>query len=193
MRAIRTDREGATVVEFALLAPVLVMTVFGLFDMGFNIYAQTVLQGAVQEAARSSTVQSAGGNLTLIDEQVSTAVHDVIPGATLTFTRKSYTNFSDAGLPEDYTDTNGDGICDNNEPYEDANGNGSWDSDRGTNGLGGARDAVLYSVDATYPRLFPMAGLIGLPQNVSMQAATILRNQPYSDQSITPVVVRHCP
>jgi Flp pilus assembly protein TadG len=193
MRTLRSDREGATVVEFALLAPVLVMTVFGLFDMGFNVYAETVLQGAVQEAARSSTVQGAGGNLTMIDAQVTSAVRDVIPGATLNFSRKSYTNFSEAGLPEDYTDTNGNGVCDNGEPYEDANGNGSWDSDRGANGIGGARDAVLYTVNATYPRLFPMANLIGLPTDVSMQATTILRNQPYDNQAAAPVVVRHCP
>lgn len=193
MCSLRSNRDGATVVEFALLAPVLVMTVFGLFDMGFNVYAQTMLQGAVQEAARSSTVQSASGKLNVIDDQVTSAVKDVIPGATVAFSRKSYTNFSDAGMPEDYTDTNGNGMCDNGEPYEDANGNGSWDSDRGAAGLGGARDAVLYTVTATYPRLFPMANLIGLPEKVSMSATTILRNQPYNNQAAAPVAVRNCP
>lgn len=192
IRRLARARDGATVVEFALLAPVLVMTVFGLFDLGFNIYAQTMLQGAVQEAARTSTVEGASGALSTTDAQVTSSVQSVIPGATLAFSRKFYTNFSDVGVSEDFTDTNGNGKCDNGEPYEDANGNGSWDADRGANGLGGARDAVLYTVTATYPRLFPMASLIGLPETVSMSATTILRNQPYNDQSVT-VVVRNCP
>lgn len=192
IRRLLHARDGATVVEFAMLAPILVMTVFGLFDLGFNIYAQTMLQGAVQEAARTSTVQGANGQLNSTDAKVTSSVQAVIPGASLAFARKSYSSFSEVGLPEDFTDTDKDGKCDNGEPYEDANGNGSWDADRGAAGLGGARDAVLYTVTATYPRLFPMASLIGLPNTVSMSATTVLRNQPYADQN-TAVVVRNCP
>ncbi|WP_338468381.1 TadE/TadG family type IV pilus assembly protein [Novosphingobium sp. ZN18A2] len=192
IRRLRHARDGVTAVEFALLAPFLLVTVLGLFDMGFNVYAQTMLQGAVQEAARSSTVKSAAGNLTDIDTLVTDAVKDVIPDATMSFARQSYANFTDVGLPEDYTDTDGDGACDNGEPYEDANDNGSWDADRGSAGLGGARDAVLYTVTATYPRLFPMAGLIGLPETVTMKATTVLRNQPYQAQAVHGKI-RNCP
>ena len=192
IRRLASARDGATIIEFAMLAPVLVMVVFGLFDMGFNIYAQTMLQGAVQEAARSSTVQGAATNLAATDQQVRAAVQAVIPGATVTPTRTAYTNFTDVQMPEDFTDTNHDGKCDNGEPYEDANGNGSWDADRGTAGLGGARDAVLYKVSVTYPRVFPMARLIGLPNTVSLQAETVLRNQPYAEQVVAPAQVRNC-
>jgi hypothetical protein len=46
---------------------------------------------------------------------------------------------------------NGDGVCNAGEPFEDANANGSWDADQGKAGSGGARDAVLYEVQVTYP------------------------------------------
>ena len=42
---LRRDERGVTVVEFALLAPVLLVTLLGMFDMGYTMYAQTLLQG----------------------------------------------------------------------------------------------------------------------------------------------------
>lgn len=179
---LRDDRKGATAVEFALVSPVLVLLLMGLFDMGFAVYANTMLQGALQRAARSSTVEGAAGTLGVIDNAVAAEIHPVVPDASLVFSRKAYVNFTDVGLPEDFTDSNGNGACDAGEPYEDANGSGTWDRDRGAAGLGGARDAVLYTVTMTYTRKFPMASLIGMSETVTNRASTVLRNQPYAMQ-----------
>ncbi|WP_068076451.1 TadE/TadG family type IV pilus assembly protein [Novosphingobium lentum] len=188
LRGLARDRSGVSAVEFALIAPALMVTLMGLFDMAYTMYAQTMLQGSLQQAARASTIEGAATTLGSIDSIVSTSVHRVIPRATLTFVRKSYTNFGDVNMPEDFTDADGDGVCDNGEAFEDANGNGTWDRDRGVAGLGGARDAVLYTVTMTYPRAFPMTSLIGLSPNVTTAAATVLRNQPYTDQKIVATV-----
>lgn len=191
LRRLRRDAAGATVVEFALVVPALVAVVLALFDMGYNMWALAMLQGSLQQAARSSTLEGAGGSATAIDGTVARRVHQLVPGAALTFTRKSYTNFGDVGVAEDFTDANGDGLCNDGEPFEDANGNGGWDSDRGTAGNGGARDAVLYTVTMRYPRAFPLASLVGLPGTISAEARTVLRNQPWRDQVVT-VRVGHC-
>lgn len=176
------NADGATAVEFALISPVLVLLLMGLFDMGFSVYANTMLQGALQRAARSSTVEGAAATLSLIDSAVTSEIRPVVPDASLVFSRKAYANFTDVGLPEDFTDSNGNGVCDAGEPYEDANGSGSWDRDRGAAGLGGARDAVLYTVTMTYARKFPMASLLGMSETVTQSASTVLRNQPYDMQ-----------
>lgn len=190
-RGVVSDRSGAAVVEFALIAPVFLVVLMGLFDVGYNMWATTMLQGALQQAARASTIEGADGRITAIDSIISSAVHRVVPEATVTFVRKSYTNFSDVGTPEDYTDSNTNNTCDNNEPFEDANSNGTWDVDRGKTGNGGARDAVLYTVTMSYPRAFPMTQLIGLPAQVSTAASTVLRNQPFKKQEISSIV-GHC-
>ncbi len=182
---LRSASDGAALVEFAMIAPVLVMTIMGIFDMGYNMYTMSILQDTIQKAARDSTIEGAPGNVATIDKAVTDSVHSLMPTAALGFSRKSYTNFSDVSRPEDYTDLNGDGACDAGEPFEDANGNNRWDADRGTTGTGSARDAVLYEVTVTYPRLFPMAQLIGMPSTVTMSAATVLRNQPFTVQQIT--------
>lgn len=185
LRTFARDTAGATVVEFALVAPVLIMVLMAMFDIGYNMWAVTMLQGSLQQAARASTLESAGGGTTAIDAIISHRVKQLIPGATIAFARKSYTNFGDVGRAEDYTDSDKDGTCDHGEPYEDANGNGAWDSDRGSVGNGGARDAMLYSVSVSYPRALPLLTLIGLPKTVTANARTVLRNQPFKLQAVS--------
>lgn len=182
VRQLACEESGAAVVEFALTAPVLVLVLMGVFDMGYNMWATTMLQGSLQQSARLATLEGADTSIGVIDGIITDAVQDVVPSAKLAFKRKAYANFSDVSVPEDFTDGNKDGACNNGEAFEDANGNGTWDKDRGRDGNGGARDAVLYTVTMTYPRAFPMTSLIGLPDTVSTSASTVLRNQPFKMQ-----------
>jgi Flp pilus assembly protein TadG len=181
---LRRDQQGVSVVEFALLAPVLLTMLMGLLDLAYNVYTAQMLQGAVQNAARKSTIEGAATNTAAIDGVVTTAVHAIAPTATMTFSRKAYNNFGDVNRPEDFDDVNGDGTCNTGEPFEDANANGNWDLDPGQAGLGGARDAVLYDVNITYPRAFPVFVFIpGQTSTFSMTTRVVLRNQPYGMQS----------
>lgn len=182
------DIRGATMLEFALITPALLLVLFGLFDISYNIYTKTLLEGAIQKAARDSTIEAASSRVAAIDTAVERAVHQIVPSASVAFSRSSYSNFSDVAQPEDFTDSDSDGICNNGEPFEDANGNGSWDADRSKAGFGGARDAVLYRVTVEYDRAFPLASLIGLPKTVQTEASTVLRNQPWNLQDITTTI-----
>lgn len=180
------DQEGVSIVEFGMVAPVLCMMLLGFFDISYNMYANTMLQGAVQEAARDSGLEAS--NETAVDAAVTAAVRDVAGDATLTFERKAYATFTAVAQPEDFTDINNDGACNDNEPFEDANNNGVWDADQGESGAGGARDAVLYNVTIKYPRAFPIAPFVGFSEYHETTATTVLRNQPFDgviDRSAT--------
>ncbi len=185
------DEGGATLVEFAMIAPVFFMALIGMFDICYNIYAASMVQGAIQKAARDSTIESAYLSQEEIDSRVTNAVQDVVPSAELTFERSAYTSFSDIGRPEDFTDSNDDGLCNDGEPFEDVNGNAQWDTDRGSDGFGGARDAVLYTVTVSYDRQFPLYRMVKIPKRVTTQATTVLRNQPFSMQETT-ISVEYC-
>lgn len=188
VRDLWRDEHGVTIVEFAILAPALLILILGMFDLGYNLYVNTVLKGAVQQAARDSTIEGAGVNSPAIDAAVTAAVHNIAGSAQVSFSRKAYATFGDVEEPEDFSDLNGDGRCDDGEPFEDANGNGAWDPDQGRVGTGSARDAVLYVVTVTYPRAFPIGSLIGLGGNVTAVADTVLRNQPYADNQVQAAV-----
>ena len=178
------DERGVTVAEFALIAPVMVLTLVGMFDLSYNMYAKTMIEGAVLDAARDSTIESYANNPAALDANVTDMINDIVPDAALTFSRSAYTNYSDVGQAEEFSDTNNDGSCNNNEVFVDVNGNGLWDADRSQDNSSGARDAVLYEVSATYDRAFPLARLINLEQEVTVQAKTVLRNQPFNFQEI---------
>ena len=184
------DRRGGAAVEFALIAPVVLTLLFGVYDLGFTLYVNSMLQGSIQQAGRNSTIE--GATTASMDQIVTNAVRSVMPAANLSFTRKAYVSFSNVSTPEDFIDVNNNHVCDNGEAYVDSNGNGSWDADRGTVGNGGARDAVLYTVTVTYPRPFAMAGLLGFSNTVTMTTQTVLRNQPFGTQSVTNTT-KYCP
>lgn len=180
---LRRDQDGATLTEFGFVAPVLILMIMGIFDLGHTQYTTALVNGAMQKAGRDLTLESAGSRESTIDAAVIDQVQNVVPGtATVELIKVSNFDFSDIGEPEEFTDENGDGVCNNNEVFADQNDNGQWDPDRGKVGIGGARDAVLYTAVVTYPRLFPMAGLAGLPENVEVRASTVLRNQPFDEQ-----------
>src|SRR3954463_7205231 len=173
------DERGVTVVEFAIVAPVMLLMLMGFFDLAHTEYPRSVLQGAMQMAARNSTLESGLTSQSSIDTYVTNQVTSVVgAGATFTPTRLSYSDFSQVGIAERYNDTNGNGKWDVGECFEDVNGNGQWDADIGKSGQGGANDAVLYTMTVSYKRMFPMAKMLGWPSNQTISASTVLRNQP---------------
>lgn len=195
---LRGDARGAALVEFAIVAPVMCLLLLAAFDVSHTLYTRMVLQGVVQKTARDATIDSTDSALTseTLDDRVRAQVSAMYNGATIVITRRFYRTFAEAAAAraETYTDTNNNGRCDANEPYEDANRNSVWDADGGNEGQGGAKDATLYTVTVTYPKLMPITQMIGGSSTTKVTAQTILRNQPYGDQgSYGAAIVRNCP
>ncbi|WP_174278603.1 TadE/TadG family type IV pilus assembly protein [Sphingomonas bacterium] len=189
---LRADARGATAVEFAIVAPVMLLLMMGMCDLAYQSYVQAMLSGALQKAGRDATIQDAAGNTAAIDSKVMASVRQVAANATFVTSRKSYGNFGQVA-PEPFQDNNNNGQYDKaTECFTDVNGNNQWDVDPGLAGQGGANDVVYYTITATYPRLFPMAGLMGWSSTQSVSAQTLLKNQPYANQS-TYVVKQVCP
>lgn len=193
-RAFGRDEKGATIVEFAMVAPIMGMLLLGAFDVGHTLYMRSVLQGIVQKVARDSTLESglAVDQQDVLDERVRTQVRALANNLTTTITRKYYRTFSNAAASqfEPYTDTNGNGTCNGGEPYQDNNNNSRWDATGGNTGSGGAKDAVVYTVTVSYPRFFPIYRFIGGSNTTTITGSTVLRNQPYGDQAAP--TVRNC-
>jgi len=193
MKRFWANQDGATLTEFGFVGPILVLMIMGIFDMAHTQYTNAMMNGAMQNAGRNLTLESAGSKEDAIDAEVISQVSSVVPkGAEITLEKLSHFEFSDIGEAEEFADDDGDGVCNNNETFVDANSNGQWDANRGKEGIGGARDAVLYTAVVEYERLFPMYGLAGMPQKVQLRATTVLRNQPYDEQDLT-VETGNCP
>lgn len=197
-RALARDETGATVIEFAMVAPVLGLALLGAFDIGHTLYTRAALEGIVQKTARDSALESGAGvsAQNALDDKVRAQVRALANNAEVTFSRRFYRTFTEAAAAraETWTDTNGNGTCDGSEPYEDANRNNTWDRDGGNEGQGGAKDATLYTVSVSYPRMFPFYNFAGGSRTTKVTASTILRNQPYADQgTYAAPQIRNCP
>lgn len=204
VRRFAGDRRGATIIEFAAVAPVMGIVLLGGFDVAHTLYMKSVLEGVVQKAARDSALE--GSQTTTkqdtLDAKVTAQVHLLNKNAVIAFSRRFYRTYTEVSVkePEDWDDNNNNGTCDPpagltpGEPYWDANHNGKWDKDGGNAGQGGAKDATLYTVTVSYPRLFPLYSVVpGLSSTTTVSAATVLRNQPYADQgSYAAAVEKNC-
>ena len=189
--SILRDRKGATIIEFAIVAPVMLMMIMGLGDILLQAYAQAVLDGAMQKAGRDSAIQGGANATAAIDGTVRAAVDAVTHNATYVTTRRAYANFS-AARPEVFTDSDNDNVHDPRECFFDVNGNRQWDDDPGSVGQGGADDATLYTMTVTFDRVFPIAGLVGGSTTKTLTSRTVLKNQPFASQNAA-AVTQVCP
>ena len=187
------DQRGTTIIEFAVVAPVLLMIIIGGMEIGHLGYVKGITRAALQVAARDSGLESNSSSQNAVDAALRDRIKTVIPNASISIQRRSYTDFTDVNTPEDFNDSNGNGLYDPNECFTDMNGNARWDADRGrSNSQGGADDVVLYTVSGSYNKIFPLWQLIGQPSTNVISAETTLRNQPFGVQS-QQIGTRICP
>jgi Flp pilus assembly protein TadG len=57
------DKDGQTIIEFALLLPILLMVLFGVTEFGRAIMVKNVLHTAAREGARLAAVSAVGDSL----------------------------------------------------------------------------------------------------------------------------------
>ena len=76
----RCDR-GAAAVEFAMVLPVLCVVIMGTLELGYRIYAVSVTNGAIRNAARMASTGGYTG--TQIDDLVTKQIHAFRKDATV--------------------------------------------------------------------------------------------------------------
>ena len=179
LRALGRDRSGNTMVEFALIGPVFLVMVLGIFEICLILFTSGSLQSAVASASRYGTTGQAGegDRLTAITEILRERTFGFIDIDEADIATLVYPSFIEIGSPEPFTDQDSNGAYDPGEPFDDINGNGAWDADMGAAGLGGPGDIVLYTVD--YRSRLMNAFVAPLLGDIHYQASIAVRNEPY--------------
>lgn len=180
IRRLGSCDRGAAAVEFALVAPIFLTMMCTIYNVGQMSYGQSVLDGAVQNAARNSTLEA--GNTADADAKVEASVGRVLPGATIAASRVSYYDFTDIGRAEAWDDLDDNGTCNDSEPYTDENRNGGWDPDIGLAGNGGAGDVIIYEVSIEYTPSFSVPFAPANWNSTTLSSTTVKKNQPFAEQ-----------
>lgn len=58
LRRLRRSDHGSSAVEFAMVAPFLIAMLFGVFEFGRALWIQSLLDYAVEQAARCATINT---------------------------------------------------------------------------------------------------------------------------------------
>lgn len=194
-RFFRSTR-GATAIEFVLGAPIAIFAVIGLIEMSMLIFVNTLVEGGLREASRFGITGAVPAGKTRAE-----AIRDVLKENTIglidldaaTITEKTYSSFSEIGLPEPFGDTNDNDVCDAGETYTDVNGNATWDTDMGVSGVGGPGDVVLYTISFEWNLLTPVVNhVFGQDGKVPMTASVAVRNEPWAAPTTTTPTTETC-
>ena len=188
-RRLASDESGATIVEFALILVPMLIIILGFMELGYQSYVRSVLQGTLNDVARTATVETPelGDEAlpleTRIENYVKERMHPLVAAGTYDFQIDNYQDFSGVGQPEALvTDVNKNGQYDSGDCWEDTNPNGTFDTDGARAGVGGADDVVVYDVTLSAPHLLPIGGFLGVPDHFNARARTMSKRQPYAQQ-----------
>lgn len=185
LRGERSER-GTTIMEFALLAPVMFLMICGAMDLGYLYLAQTSLNGALLQAARLNAVsmeKSENDRQAAMRASIYATMSpysDVQP----VVDTKVFKTFA-ASEPEPYIDSNHNGQYDPPAPpfpgeaFTDRNGNGKWDAstplNSGAKTMGDVGDVVSYLATMDVQHLFPI--YFNGKKTISLRATAVVRNE----------------
>ena len=165
IRSFGQDRVGSTAEEFALIAPVFILLLLIIFELGYMIFTQSVLDGAARTAARmirTGQVQVAGNPLSTFQAVLCANISGVVPCGSVATDVESFGTFSSMSLPPLTKDKNGNVT---NNTFSPGNPN----------------SAVAVRVAYTYHFFVPLVAQFLNPggNGVVLLSTVVFKNEPY--------------
>ncbi len=183
LERLRASVEGVTAVEFAFVAPTLLLLMMGIMEVSLILYTQSIMEGAAYDASRRGKTGYTEANMTreqTILETLHQRTSALLDTNLITITSTAYNQFDQIGQPEPFTDSNGNGQRDAGENYTDVNGNGHYDTDMGAAGAGIASQIVVYTITYPWPIFTPLIGhFIGENGSINLSARAVIQNEPF--------------
>lgn len=170
--------------EFALLAPVLFLLLFGIIEISMVMFASSVLENATTFASRIGRTGFSDGRSReeIIVDEVQTRTHGLLDPSQITVTTRVYSRFTDIGMAEPLTkDVNNNKSYDPGDTYNDINGNGQWDSDMARSGAGQQCEVVVYTVHYPWEVMTPLVKHM-MPNEgiINLSSYVVVRNEPFA-------------
>jgi Flp pilus assembly protein TadG len=168
-RGFAGDRDGATAVEFALVAAPFFLLIFAILEIALIFFASAVIEEAVSAAARdirTGKLQSSGGQEEDFRAIICDRVNTIADCSRLKVDVRTFENFA------------------NTQFTPPISNDGDLDESGFTFEPGGAQDIVVVRVFYDWPLLGPgmINGLANMPGNRRLiSSATAFRNEPFED------------
>lgn len=175
-------QRGVTAVEFAVLAPVLLLMLMGIMEFSLIMLVSNMMESATALSSRLGKTGYAEAGKTreqTILASVEKRAGTLIDASKLSVQSKYYEQFDQIGDAEPWNDTNHNNTPDPGE-WTDINGNGVYDADMGLAGYGNADDIVVYTISYPWDIKTPlMRELIGTNGVFTITTHAVVKNEPY--------------
>ncbi|MGB8275359.1 MAG: TadE/TadG family type IV pilus assembly protein [Alphaproteobacteria bacterium] len=190
LRALLACRRGAAALEFAFVAPLLILTMAAVIEVGEMMFVDALLEGGVRSASRYGITGYTVTGVSREDQIRQIIVQNsvgLVQPADIKIDVLTYGDFSNIGQPEPFIDGNGNGQYDTGETFTDTNGNGKWDSDMGAAGAGGPGSVVVYKVSVDWPLVTHLLdNVLGDAGRITLSASVAVRNEPWATAAAGP-------
>ncbi|MEZ5382299.1 MAG: pilus assembly protein [Microthrixaceae bacterium] len=113
----RSDR-GATLMEFAMVAPVLFILLFGIIDFGMVYSRQLAVRSATRQSTRSAVIGQFGGDTTCVMTGLTPSSNDALKELICAVKKDVPIDAAEVRVQVKFVDSNGDGAADHTH-YDD--------------------------------------------------------------------------
>ncbi|MEQ8666818.1 MAG: TadE/TadG family type IV pilus assembly protein [Rhodospirillales bacterium] len=179
IRSFRRNRRGVTAVEFALVAPVFLYLLIGIFEVALMMFGIAMVETAAQNAARqllTGTAQSSGDAEAAFQTELCNNLTVVYDCNDIILDVRTYASFTAVTIPDIKINGNGDLV------YEDGDNDDSNDVlFTAEFSAGGASEIMvvraIYSWDFATPYIGTLIG--DSSGRKSLQTTVVFRSEPY--------------
>jgi len=181
LKTLALDNSGVTIVEFAIIAPVCILILFGIIEFSLIMFVSASMEGAADASARygkTGYIASGSTRQQQIAATIATRTAGLLEPTKITVTTTIYPSFDSVNQPEPYTDSNNNSTYNIGEPYTDINNNGQWDLDMGVAGLGNANDIVVYTISYPWNVNTPLISYF-LGGTLNISSRSVVKNEPF--------------
>jgi hypothetical protein len=183
IRQYITSTDGSNLIEFAFVAPVFLLILIELFDLGCMMIVQNALDAGARAASRFGLTGANAGiarDQAIKNEVIATVASysgGIVKPDGIQIVVESYPALTALNQPEPFVDANGNGKYDVGEFYVDVNGNGKWDGDQGTVGsFGTGGQAVKYTVGYDWNSFL---AIFGFPKTIHISGTATVQNESF--------------
>jgi len=182
-RQFKQAQDGVTAIEFAVIAPVMLLLVFGIIEFGIIMMVYNVMEGATAVSSRLGKTGYVASGLTrqqTIVNAITARAGALLDPNKITVTSKFYKQYDQINDPSPISTRMAMVAYNSGETYTDINGNGQWDADMGASGYGSAGDVVVYTVSYPWSVATPIiSDLIATNGIFTITTHAVVKNEPY--------------
>lgn len=182
IRRFLAHERGATIIEFAAVAPIFFLVMFAILEFGLIRFTQVAVEAAMSQASRAASiglVDSSGDRVTTLRNLVQQKTRGLIGADQVTISATVVG--TGTTTPPEICLTNPPSTpteCPTGTPYEDTNMNGKYDGPGGLS-LGNAGDLVEVRISFPWRVQFPFVRSLFGPNGVFMiTSSTVIKNEP---------------